>query len=151
MVTAVLQVVLLHVVPDKMEMAADLKDGMMLPTLEGLNLTVSITGKEVMIQAPMRGTEAMVVKPDGMAGESVVHIIDDVLIPGDVDIPGVDHAMAPGMEPMMGPSMGPGMAPGMAAGPAAGPAGAGTRSVGSSAASVAMGAAGMLAAAAAVL
>ena len=91
-----MQVLQLHVVPTA-AMAADLSDGQMLPTLGSLgNLTVSIAGGTVMIDAPKNGTSATVTDADNMAGAGVVHLIDGVLVPGDAAVPGLMGGAAAG-------------------------------------------------------
>eukprot|EP01025_Chloroclados_australasicus_P063419 TRINITY_DN838_c0_g1_i1.p1 TRINITY_DN838_c0_g1~~TRINITY_DN838_c0_g1_i1.p1 ORF type:complete len:167 (-),score=35.13 TRINITY_DN838_c0_g1_i1:217-717(-) len=66
-----------HVV-DMKAMAADLEDGMELFTLSGESLMVNITDK-VIIEA--EGSSAEVIVTDILAGMSVVHVIDTVLLP----------------------------------------------------------------------
>ena len=104
--TCRVQVLQLHVVPTA-AMAADLSDGQMLPTLGPLgNLTVSIAGGNVMIDAPKNGTSATVTDADNMAGAGVIHLIDGVLVPGDAAVPGLMGGAAAG-----GASMAPAPAP----------------------------------------
>lgn len=70
-----------HVVPGVAATSDMLKDGQVLPTLLGQTLTVSLMGGNVTIIAD--GSEAMVI-PEGaniLAGKSVVHVIDAVLVP----------------------------------------------------------------------
>lgn len=55
--------------------AADLMDGMELPTLQGDTLTVSVTAGGVFVDA------AAVTTPDLLADNGVVHVIDAVLVP----------------------------------------------------------------------
>ena len=115
-----------HVVPE-VAMAADLSNNQMLTTLAGSDLTVMLSGGEVMIMAPMGGETATVTDADQEAGAGVVHVIDAVLVPGDG---------APSMAPMMGPAPGPGPdmapapgAPGSAPGSAPGAAPSSARSL----------------------
>ena len=75
-----LQVLGLHVVPGAYA-AADLSDGDTLTTITKQELTVSVSGGTVSIQAPQEGTIATVVKADIAVGTSYVHIIDNVLYP----------------------------------------------------------------------
>jgi uncharacterized surface protein with fasciclin (FAS1) repeats len=68
-----------HVVPGKLE-AADLKDGQMLKTVEGEQLTVRRDGKSVMIVDSKGGT-SMVTVPNVNQSNGVIHVIDSVLMP----------------------------------------------------------------------
>jgi len=71
-----------HVVPGQALEAADLTDGMKLDTLLGESgdpLTVSIEDDGVEIEAV--GSTATVLVPDVAAGQAVVHVIDEVLLP----------------------------------------------------------------------
>lgn len=68
-----------HVVPGHL-MAADLKDGQTLTTVEGENLTVSKKGKKVMLTDAKGGT-ATVTIPNIMDSNGVTHVIDAVLMP----------------------------------------------------------------------
>ena len=63
-----------HVVSGK-HMAADLKDGAELTTVQGEKLKVSVKGNKVMIG------EANVTTADVAASNGVVHLIDKVLLP----------------------------------------------------------------------
>ncbi|NYT02449.1 MAG: fasciclin domain-containing protein [Methanosarcinales archaeon] len=56
-------------------MSADLSDGMTIPTLQGDNLTISITEEGVMVN------EAMVTEADIECSNGVIHVIDAVLMP----------------------------------------------------------------------
>jgi uncharacterized surface protein with fasciclin (FAS1) repeats len=68
-----------HVVPGKV-MAADLKDGQVITTVQGGTLTVKITdGKVYLIDG--KGNQVMVEKADVNADNGVVHIINGVLLP----------------------------------------------------------------------
>jgi len=63
-----------HVVPGK-AMAADLKDGQELTTVQGGKLKVSIKDKKVMING------ANVISADVHASNGIVHVIDKVVMP----------------------------------------------------------------------
>ena len=63
-----------HVVPGNV-MAADLKDGQELTTIEGKKLTVSISGSTVTVNG------ASVVKADVKSSNGVTHVINQVLMP----------------------------------------------------------------------
>ena len=63
-----------HVVSGE-TMAADLKDGQELTTVQGEKLKVSIKGDKVMIN------DANVIMADVAASNGVVHVIDKVLLP----------------------------------------------------------------------
>merc|ERR1740121_3384204 len=64
-----------HVVSGKV-LAANLTNNEQITTLEGKNITVTITGTTVKIN-----TNATVITPDVNASNGVVHIIDSVLLP----------------------------------------------------------------------
>jgi uncharacterized surface protein with fasciclin (FAS1) repeats len=68
-----------HVVPGNV-MAADLKDGQTIKTIQGESLTVSIAGDVVTISDAKGGT-ATVTTPDIKATNGTVHSIDAVLMP----------------------------------------------------------------------
>ncbi len=77
------KVLLYHVVSGKI-MSTDLSDGQIAPTVNGANITVSISGESVMIN------ESNVTTANVEATNGVIHIIDKVLVPADfelVDIP----------------------------------------------------------------
>ncbi|HST39159.1 MAG TPA: fasciclin domain-containing protein [Conexibacter sp.] len=63
-----------HVVPAR-AMAADLRDGQVLETVQGERLTVSIDGDTVKVGG------ATVTMPEVAASNGVVHVIDTVLMP----------------------------------------------------------------------
>ena len=63
-----------HVVPGSV-MAADLKDGQELTTIEGKKLKVSVSGSTVTVNG------ANVVKADVKSSNGVTHVIDKVLLP----------------------------------------------------------------------
>lgn len=74
-----------HVVPGVAAKAADLSDGLVLPTLlEGANVTVSIPAAgEVLVLSP-GAPPARVIQadvPSGDAQGSIIHVIDGVLVP----------------------------------------------------------------------
>eukprot|EP01023_Acetabularia_acetabulum_P065911 TRINITY_DN87_c0_g1_i3.p4 TRINITY_DN87_c0_g1~~TRINITY_DN87_c0_g1_i3.p4 ORF type:complete len:181 (-),score=56.06 TRINITY_DN87_c0_g1_i3:127-669(-) len=71
------EILLYHVVPGKF-LSIDLMDGMTLSTLGGANLTVSLAD-DVIIEAI--GSFAEVDILDIIAGEGVVHMIEEVLLP----------------------------------------------------------------------
>ncbi|MGY2133829.1 fasciclin domain-containing protein [Hymenobacter sp. HD11105] len=68
-----------HVVPGNV-MAADLKDGQTIKTIQGESLTVSIAGDVVTI-SDAKGGKATVTTPDIKATNGTVHSIDAVLMP----------------------------------------------------------------------
>jgi transforming growth factor-beta-induced protein len=73
-----------HVIPAGAVTAANVTDGMSYATLlPGANLTahVNATNATNVTFSTPEGTNATVVTPDIMAGMSVVHIIDTVLVP----------------------------------------------------------------------
>ena len=67
-----------HVVPGALA-AADLSDGQVLEALSGLPLVVDIIGDSVYINAT--DSSAMVLVTDVPAGNSFVHVIDNILLP----------------------------------------------------------------------
>lgn len=68
-----------HVVSGKV-MAADLKDGQVVPTVQGENLTVKLAdGMAYLIDA--KGNQTKIVKTDIDAGNGVVHVVEGVLLP----------------------------------------------------------------------
>ncbi|RPD45017.1 fasciclin domain-containing protein [Hymenobacter sediminis] len=68
-----------HVVPGRL-LAADLKDGQMLTTVEGETLMVHRTGNTVMLH-DSKGGKANVTTPDVVSSNGVTHVIDAVLMP----------------------------------------------------------------------
>lgn len=68
-----------HVVPGRL-MAADLKDGQVLTTVEGEALTVHRSGDNVMIH-DAKGGMANVTTANAVSKNGVTHVIDTVLIP----------------------------------------------------------------------
>ena len=86
----------LHVV-DGIVRARDLVDGQTLPTLTGLDLTVSVSADGVpRITAPGGGTVAHILAADVAACSAVVHVIDAVLVPGDLEHGAIDTAAEAG-------------------------------------------------------
>jgi len=87
------QVLLYHVVP-AVAFSTDLTDGQVLPTLDGENtLTVDIEDAGIFIDAI--GSTAEVIFADVDAGNSVVHVIDAVLLPFEADAPDVEGVRQP--------------------------------------------------------
>ena len=78
MPTEILADVLLYHVVAGAAFSTDLTDGMELLTLEGDPLTVDLSDGVVIDGA---GSSASVIIPDVVAGSSVVHVIDAVLLP----------------------------------------------------------------------
>merc|ERR1711907_293130 len=76
--TDTLAQVLTYHVSDVVALSTDLMDGMEIPTLEGQSLTVDLSDG-VVIEGV--GSSANVIGPDNIACESVVHVIDTVLLP----------------------------------------------------------------------
>ena len=76
--------------------AADLSDGQTVTTLGGEELTVHINGGTITFTAANGGTVATVVTADLMSCSGVVHIISEVLIPGDEELGGGDEPPAGG-------------------------------------------------------
>jgi uncharacterized surface protein with fasciclin (FAS1) repeats len=72
--TMLSEVLTYHVVPGKV-MSANLTNGMMLPTVQGENLTVTVIDNTPMIN------NANVLQPDVVVKNGVIHFIDTVLIP----------------------------------------------------------------------
>lgn len=68
-----------HVVPGRL-LAADLKDGQTLTTVEGETLTVHRSGDTVMIH-DAKGGMATVVVADAVSKNGVTHVVDTVLMP----------------------------------------------------------------------
>ena len=63
-----------HVVPDR-HMSADLMDGMLVKTVSGENLTISLSNGGVMVN------NANVIQADIVCTNGVIHVIDTVLVP----------------------------------------------------------------------
>lgn len=68
-----------HVVPGVAAQAANLTDGQVVPTLLGPSLTLFLSGGNVTVSGGQNN--ATVTTADVAAGQSIVHIIDSVLIP----------------------------------------------------------------------
>ncbi|GAB3868525.1 hypothetical protein GCM10028824_13660 [Hymenobacter segetis] len=68
-----------HVVPGRL-MAADLKDGQVLTTVEGEQLTVMKSGSSVMLK-DAKGGMATVTIPNVVSSNGVTHVVDTVLMP----------------------------------------------------------------------
>ena len=92
-----------HVVAGKV-MSTDLEDSMMATTLNGADITVDLT-------MGVKINSSKVVQADIEASNGVIHVIDSVLVPADVDVAGF-LASCKGMG-MMEPTMAPVMTPDM--------------------------------------
>ncbi|WP_375437766.1 fasciclin domain-containing protein [uncultured Hymenobacter sp.] len=68
-----------HVVPGRL-MAADLKDGQTLTTVEGETLTVMAKGGSVMLR-DAKGGMATVTIPNVVSSNGITHVVDTVLMP----------------------------------------------------------------------
>ncbi|WP_229748791.1 fasciclin domain-containing protein [Hymenobacter frigidus] len=68
-----------HVVPGRL-MAADLKNGQMLTTVEGETLTVMVDGSGVMLK-DAKGGMSKVTIANAVSSNGVTHVIDTVLMP----------------------------------------------------------------------
>ena len=68
------QIVLYHVVPGTV-MASDLTDGMMVDTLQGSQIMITVDGDSIMVN------DANIVTVDVETANGVIHIIDSVLVP----------------------------------------------------------------------
>eukprot|EP01026_Neomeris_dumetosa_P053226 TRINITY_DN4750_c0_g2_i1.p1 TRINITY_DN4750_c0_g2~~TRINITY_DN4750_c0_g2_i1.p1 ORF type:complete len:483 (-),score=119.79 TRINITY_DN4750_c0_g2_i1:520-1968(-) len=74
-----IDILLQHVVPDQY-LSGDLEVGMTLPSLVGSDLTIGST-RNGRLTVASAGSEATITTPDIIAGNSVVHVIDTVLLP----------------------------------------------------------------------
>ena len=68
-----------HVVPGRL-MAADLKNGQTLTTVEGETLTVMVSGSSVMLKDAKGGMSTVTI-PNVASSNGVTHVIDTVLMP----------------------------------------------------------------------
>merc|ERR1712130_44573 len=80
-----------HVVPGVAARAANLTDGQVVPTLLGPTLTLNLAGGNVTVRSSRATQGATVTTADVAAGQSIVHVINAVLIP-----PASGPAPAPG-------------------------------------------------------
>jgi len=64
-----------------------LTDGQVIPTLNGAELTVDLSSEPGSVIFKGIGSDAKVVIPDVAAGDSVVHVIDAVLLPTPSETP----------------------------------------------------------------
>mgnify|MGYP006223494361 FL=1 len=80
-----LTTILSHHVYSGTALSTDLSDGMMVPTLAGTELTVTIMGDMVQID------NATVTMADIITDNGVVHVIDAVLVPNDLSINAVSY------------------------------------------------------------
>lgn len=74
-----------HVIPEPL-LSTNLTSGQNLTTLLGENVTVSLEGSNVTFISNVSEVEGAVIVPDIRAGQSVVHVIDAVLIPGEMTV-----------------------------------------------------------------
>ncbi|MBI0584537.1 MAG: fasciclin domain-containing protein [Methanomassiliicoccus sp.] len=79
--TATLEQILLYHVVSGETLSTDLSDGMVVETLQGSTVNVTINGTGVFIN------DAMVVVADIQASNGVIHVIDTVLIPPAAPVP----------------------------------------------------------------
>merc|ERR1711907_118803 len=81
---AIAEILLYHVVP-AVAFSTDLSDGQVLPTLDGdSTLTVDIVGDEIFIVGT--GSTAEVIVANVEAGNSVVHVVNAVLLPFSTEV-----------------------------------------------------------------
>jgi len=90
------EVLLYHIVP-AVAFSSDLSNGQVLPTLNGAELVVDLTDGVVIDGV---GSDATVIEPNVEAGNSVVHVVDTVLLPFVVGADGPVEDEAPMAEPM---------------------------------------------------
>merc|ERR1712176_1672355 len=90
---AVLSDILLYHVVGAKVLSTDLSDGMVATTLNGDDVTVDLSNG-------VKIDESTVVIPDVEASNGVIHVIDSVLVPGDIDVAGFLESCS--MEPPMG-------------------------------------------------
>eukprot|EP01026_Neomeris_dumetosa_P042578 TRINITY_DN3553_c0_g1_i3.p1 TRINITY_DN3553_c0_g1~~TRINITY_DN3553_c0_g1_i3.p1 ORF type:complete len:330 (-),score=66.26 TRINITY_DN3553_c0_g1_i3:93-1082(-) len=95
------KVLLYHVVPKKLP-ASHLSDGLELETLAGEDLTLKVKASRMnKISIKAIGSKADVLEADVTAGQAVVHIIDTVLLPFELE--GGEDTMSPEDMSKMGP------------------------------------------------
>ena len=70
-----------HVVPGRL-MAADLKDGQTLTTVEGETLTVMVKGTSVMLKDAKGGMSTVTI-PNVVSSNGITHVVDTVLMPAN--------------------------------------------------------------------
>jgi len=93
------EVLLYHIVP-AVAFSSDLSNGQVLPTLNGAELVVDLTDGVVIDGV---GSDATVIEPNVEAGNSVVHVVDTVLLPFVVGADGPVEDEVPMAEPMAEP------------------------------------------------
>merc|ERR1712003_336093 len=93
------EVLTYHVVP-AVAFSTDLSDGQVLPTLNGAELVVDLTDGVVIDGI---GSDATVILANVAAGNSVVHVVDTVLLPFVVGADGPVEDEVPMAEPMAEP------------------------------------------------
>merc|ERR1712003_483221 len=76
---AVLSDILLYHVVGAKVLSTDLSDGMVATTLNGDDVTVDLSNG-------VKIDESTVIIPDVEASNGVIHVIDSVLVPGDIDV-----------------------------------------------------------------
>jgi len=76
-----------HVITVGAVTSDQLTDGQVIPTLQGGELTVDLSSEPGSVIFKGVGSDAKVVIPDVVAGDSVVHVIDSVLLPISLDTP----------------------------------------------------------------
>merc|ERR1712025_3508 len=89
---AVLSDILLYHVVGAKVLSTDLSDGMVATTLNGGDVTVDLSNG-------VKIDESTVIIPDVEASNGVIHVIDSVLVPGDIDVAGFLESCS--MEPPM--------------------------------------------------
>jgi len=80
-------------------LSTDLSNGQQIPSLQGEDISVDITGTTVMVN------DAQVIAADVMATNGVIHVIDGVLVPPTVDIEDflvLCREMSPDVDPVKG-------------------------------------------------
>ena len=98
--TAALEYILqLHVVSGAV-MAEDLSDGDVLETVSGKSLTVGVSNGAVTITPPDDGAPVTVTTADVKACNGVVHVIDGLLVPGEMGAAGAAGAPVGGPDPL---------------------------------------------------